>query len=85
MAAELCVGCGEETGIGSVFYSDRRAVEHSDGSTSFLCTLCDQRLAATRGGRKTRLTDEEIRRGIETGSLAMISGAWQGGVGPPGF
>jgi len=72
MAGEPCVSCGEATAIGSAFYSDRRQVDLKDGSHAFMCTLCDQRIAAARRGG--RLTDEELRRGIESGSMAMISG-----------
>jgi hypothetical protein len=71
-ASEACAGCGEETATGSVFYSDRREIDRQDGSHAFLCTLCDQRIAASRRGNA--MTDDELRQGIETGSLAMISG-----------
>lgn len=67
---EPCEACGEETAVGSVFYSDRRVIEHTDGGRSYICTLCDQRIAASRHGK--HLTDHEVRRLIETGSLAMI-------------
>jgi hypothetical protein len=69
---DACAGCGEETATGSVFYSDRRRIKMQDGSLSFICTLCDQRVAASRRGKP--MTDEELRQSIETGSLAMISG-----------
>lgn len=72
MATEACACCGEETAIGSGFYSDRRQINRKDGSPAFICTLCDQRFAASRSGR--RMSDEELRGAIETGSLAMISG-----------
>jgi hypothetical protein len=39
MAGQPCVSCGEATGIVSVFYSDRGAIERTDGSASLLCTL----------------------------------------------
>jgi hypothetical protein len=69
---EACAGCGEETAAGSAFYSDRREIDRQDGTHAFLCALCDQRVAASRRG--TRMTDDELRLEIETGSLAMISG-----------
>lgn len=67
---EPCQGSGEETAVGSVFFSDRRESEHPDGHRSDVCTLCDQRIAASRRGRQ--LTDDEARRLIETGWPAMI-------------
>jgi hypothetical protein len=80
-AHEPCAGCGEETAIGSVFYSDRRGIELKPGSTAFLCTLCDQRIASSRRGR--RLTDDELRKAIQMGSITMIA-AWPAGNYPPG-
>jgi hypothetical protein len=47
-AKEPCIGCGEETAVGSVFFSDRYAVEHSDGTRTYLCTLCYARIRALR-------------------------------------
>lgn len=71
---EPCEGCGEETAVGSIFFSDRRRVEHPDGHRSYVCRLCDERLAADRHGR--RLTDEELTKLI---NMAGIAGqAWGG-------
>jgi hypothetical protein len=81
MAGEPCAGCGEETGIGSAFYSDRRHIELEGGRTAYLCPLCDQRIAASRHG--TRLTEDELRTAIKRGSIAMIA-AWPAGNLPPG-
>lgn len=75
MAKEPCVGCGEETAVGSIFYSDRHVVDHADGRQSFLCTLCDARVRSSRQG--TRLSDDEVRGLVENGSIAAI--AWSGG------
>ena len=66
-----CVSCGEETAVGSIFFSDRRTIHLADDGHAFLCTLCDQRLAASRKGH--RLTDDQTRRLIVGGSLAMIA------------
>jgi hypothetical protein len=77
MAKEPCVGCGEETAVGSIFYSDRHGIEHDGGRRSFLCALCDARVRSSRRG--TALTDEEVRRMVENGSIAGI--AWSGGAG----
>ena len=67
---EPCEVCGEETAAGSVFFSDRRVVEHDDGSTAFVCTLCDQQIAAARHGQP--LDDEQLRRLLDQGSGAGI-------------
>jgi hypothetical protein len=74
-ANEPCLACREETAVGSVFYSDRHAIAHTDGRRSYLCTLCDARIRSSKRGR--RLTDEEVRNIVENGSMAAI--AWSGG------
>ena len=74
-ATEPCLACGEETGVGSIFFSDRHTVEHADGARTYLCTLCDAHIRSSRKGR--RLTDEEVRSVVENGSMAAIS--WAGG------
>jgi hypothetical protein len=81
MAREACAGCGEETGIGSAFYSDRRQIDLKDGSHAFICTDCDQRIAASRRGQP--MTEDELRQAIKMGSIAMIA-AWPAGNLPPG-
>ena len=81
MAGEPCAGCGEETGIGSAFHSDRRQIALDGGKTAYLCTSCDERIAASRRG--TRLTEDELRSAIKRGSIAMIA-AWPAGNLPPG-
>jgi ribosomal protein S14 len=67
---EPCIGCGEETAIGSTFYSDRRVVDRPDGTRIHLCSLCGQRAAAQH--RKKQLTDEEVRILAQSGSLMDI-------------
>jgi hypothetical protein len=76
---EPCVVCGEETAIGSVFFSDRHTVEKSDGTRTYLCGLCNARVRSAGKGKKGKpLTDEELRSLVENGSLAAI--AWSGGA-----
>jgi hypothetical protein len=75
MASEPCASCGEETAVGSVFYSDRHLVRHADGRQTPLCTLCDARIRSSRRG--ARLTEDEVRNVVENGSIAMIT--WTGG------
>ncbi|MFI5258084.1 MAG: hypothetical protein ACHQ01_00515 [Candidatus Limnocylindrales bacterium] len=43
---EPCLVCGEETAVGSVFFSDRHAAELPDGTRGFLCSACIQRIRA---------------------------------------
>jgi hypothetical protein len=74
--AEPCAGCGEETAIGSGFYSDRRVEAMADGTRTFVCTSCIGRAAA--GHRGERLTDEQVRNLVENGSMAAIS--WSRGL-----
>ena len=74
-AVEPCAGCGEETAVGSVFFSDRHTIRHDDGRQTFLCTLCDARIRSSRRGR--RLTDAEVRTIVENDTLAAF--AWTSG------
>ncbi len=64
---ELCAVCGEDTSVGSVFFSDRQVIELRDGSSTFICALCDALLRAARRGRQ--LTDDEARQIVENGSV----------------
>jgi hypothetical protein len=68
-AHEPCAECGEETAVGSVFFSDRRRIDRADGTVAYLCSLCDARLAASH--HKERLTDEEISRLASNWSAAV--------------
>jgi hypothetical protein len=43
---EPCVGCGEETAIGSIFFSDRREGRTPHGRPAFLCSECQKRVPA---------------------------------------
>jgi hypothetical protein len=70
---EPCLGCGEETAVGSVFFSDRRTVGHADDRRTYLCSLCDSRIRSSRRGKP--LTDEEVRKIVENGSA--IATAWR--------
>ncbi len=45
-AAEPCVACGEDTAIGSPFFSDRTVVDRPDGYRLFICSLCEIRVRA---------------------------------------
>ncbi len=58
MAKEPCLVCGEETGIGSPFFSSRRVVDSNPGQ-AFLCSDCEARSHPTR---RHELTDEQRQR-----------------------
>jgi hypothetical protein len=55
---EPCLGCGEETAVGSIFYSDRRDAELPDGTRVYLCSECVKRIRAT--GHHEGLSDERM-------------------------
>jgi DNA-directed RNA polymerase subunit RPC12/RpoP len=46
---EPCLRCGEETAIGSVFFSDRREAELPDGTRGYLCSECVRELRRHHG------------------------------------
>jgi hypothetical protein len=47
---EPCLQCGEETAIGSVFYSDRREGTSPEGRRFFVCSECRIHIRAQAGG-----------------------------------
>jgi hypothetical protein len=62
---EPCLACGEETAVGSVFFSDRHVVDGADGTRAYLCSTCVARIRSA--GHGDRLV------GVRTvGDLAMI-------------
>ena len=69
--SEPCLVCGEETAVGSVFYSDRWTVSQADGSAAHLCSLCGARVGPSANGR--RLTDDELRNLVANGSVAAVT------------
>jgi hypothetical protein len=73
VTAEPCLICGENTGVGSVFFSDRHVVIGADGRQTYLCTLDDSRIRASRRGK--RLTDDQVRQLVENGSA--IATGWR--------
>jgi hypothetical protein len=74
---EPCVGCGEETAVGSVFFSDRRDISRSDGARVFLCSDCQARAHRARKG--AALTDDDLRTIADNG--LMIGVGFLGGGG----
>lgn len=68
---EPCVVCGEETAVGSVFYSDRWTITRDHRSPGYLCSLCGSRVGSSATGR--RLTDDELRTLVSNGSVAAVT------------
>jgi hypothetical protein len=57
---EPCVVCGEETAVGSVFFSDRREAQLPDGTRGFVCSECIRQIRAHghhEGLREGRLVE----------------------------
>ena len=68
--SEPCLKCGEETAVGSAFFSDRTRIELGGGQRAYLCSLCDSSLRASRKG--TPLTDEEVRNLVKNGTAIAL-------------
>jgi hypothetical protein len=58
--AEPCAGCGEETTVGSVRYSDRLAIARRDGTGAWLCSECMARARAAKRGAQPTDADLEV-------------------------
>ena len=69
-AREPCAVCGEATAVGSVFFSDRQTLVLPDGSSAYVCVLCDARVRA--GHRRRQLTEDEVRQLVENGSIIWL-------------
>ena len=72
---EPCVGCGQETAAGSVFFSDRRDIDRSDGARVYLCSDCQSRAHRARKGEP--LSDEDLQ--IIANNGMMIGVGFLGG------
>jgi len=70
-AAQPCMRCGEETAVGSVFFSDRQLIELRQGGHAYLCSLCN---AQIRGSRRNRQrTEDEVRKLVDMGAILDIN------------
>ena len=67
---EPCLGCGEETAVGSVFYSDRREAVAPDGTRGYLCSECVRTLREK--GHHEGLSES---RSVE-GSVIVLAQGW---------
>jgi hypothetical protein len=68
---EPCLQCGEETAVGSVFYSDRREVQLKDGSRSHLCSDCIQRIRTAE--HHEGVTDAELVAQWGMGGIILLT------------
>jgi hypothetical protein len=66
---EPCISCGEDTSVGSPFYSDR-LVDRSGGEARYLCSLCAQR---ARGSREVHEMTDDQRRKLENAAFVFGS------------
>jgi hypothetical protein len=81
-AEEPCLACGQETAIGSMFFSDRRETAISDGTRVYMCSDCQAMAHRARKGQP--LTDEELRIIAKNGFM-VGAGFVSGGGGVGGF
>ena len=81
-AEEPCLACGQETAIGSMFFSDRRETDISDGTRVYMCSDCQAMAHRARKGQP--LSDEELRTMAKNGFM-IGAGFASGGGGVGGF
>ena len=72
---EPCASCGEETAVGSVFYSDRVKVPQPGRPDVFLCGLCEAKLRASH--KPAQMTKEDVAALTRNASAAAITW-WNG-------
>ena len=65
-----CLSCSEETAVGSVFYSDRHAVDLPGGERRYVCSLCYGRVRAK--AIHEGISDERM---VEVWTI-MATGGW---------
>jgi hypothetical protein len=68
---EPCASCGEETAVGSVFFSDRLRIPRPDRPDAFVCGLCDAQIRASH--KPTRWTHEDVAAFTRNASAAAIT------------
>ena len=66
MLKEPCTSCGEETAVGSVFFSDRLKIQRL-----FLCGPCYARIRASQ--KRARWTEEDVAAFTRNASAAAIT------------
>ncbi len=75
--AQPCVGCGEETAAGSVFYWDRLTIPRPDGEHAYLCSACSARARSAKRGEPLTDADLEV---IASNGLMIGAGFLGGGI-----
>ncbi len=68
---EPCASCGEETAVGSVFFSDRLKIPRDGHPDAFLCGLCFARIRASH--KPEGMTAEDTAAFIRNASAADIT------------
>ena len=66
-----CASCGEETAVGSVFFSDRLKISRDGLPDAFLCALCVVKVRASNKGQ--RMTEEDVAALTRNASAAAIT------------
>jgi len=66
-----CASCGEETAVGSIFFSDRLRIPRHGRADAFLCGLCDAQLRASH--KRVQWTDEDVAAFTRNSSAAAIT------------
>jgi hypothetical protein len=68
---EPCASCGEDTAVGSIFFSDRLTIPRDGLPDAHLCVLCFARIRAKH--KPQRWTDEEVAAFVRNASAADIT------------
>jgi len=68
---EPCASCGEETAVGSVFFSDRLKIPQGERADAFLCGPCYARIRASQ--KRQGWTDADVAAFTRNASAAAIT------------
>jgi len=66
VTVEPCIGCGDETSIGSVLYAGRHCDQQDDGTSTYRCEECTAR---TRPEPGERTSDDDQMGWLEKGVI----------------
>jgi hypothetical protein len=72
---EPCSRCGEETAVGSTYFSDRRSTVGRDGTLLFRCQEC---LIEEHLNRRGKLRSDEDLESIAAAGLVIGAGVLSG-------
>jgi hypothetical protein len=62
-AVEPCLGCGEETAVGSVLFGQRHSFDRAAAGQAFLCDECYARIRTAKHGTAPTESDLEVIAG----------------------